>query len=370
MMKVILKTLAIIFLIFGLTILYFFVSYNKMRDVEVQDVEIQEIPFIFEKGLIVLPVNIQGNQYKFMVDTGSFNSIIFDRTLKKNIQKSPYYMFGFDINNNIFLGNIVEFKDFNIDNKINFNKSQFEIIDYTPTGDFSGIIGNNILSKYNIEIDFKSKNIKFSTKYAFTKGKILNSKFTSNKVYYYIYNEKFMVDTGASITMTTNDSIIINNSTDKRKVYGFVQKGLAKDNKNPKQESFGKIPSLKFSGWFFKNVDFYTSNKAKNILGSLFLNNFCVSLNYLDKTSYASLNDETDFEFNKFGLRTSNEGVVEYVISKSISDKKGIRPGDKILKVNNTDFDRVKYTSYWEKKELHLLVQKNKKVDTIQIIQP
>lgn len=322
------------YLLFFLTTVIFFFIYQyyvfkKVNVVKSQYIEdVVNVPFEFIDGKIIIDCTYKNKGYRFLVDTGASNSVIYNSN-----RKSFLYLIGVDINNYPFFTQVINMENLSIGGRKIYS-SYFRNMKNTPIL-YDGIIGNNILQKYNVLIDFNKKILSLSSKKKFIleNNIFTNVHFRGNKIYVKINTNNFLLDTGANNVL----SIITDSLKQKAKyqiIYGNMLKGITKKNIYEK-EFIAEITNFKISNkYIVDTLQLYTSKQAKSIMGTGFLKNFKIAINYKDRTVYIQKDKKNGFIHNELGFRIGENNIVDYVISNSIADKRGIKVGAIVKKIN------------------------------------
>lgn len=311
---------------------FFCLKISNKTDVEyIEDTIV--LPFKFINGKIILKGKVNNKEVKWLIDTGASSSIIYN-----NDKFSFFYLVGIDINHFPFFTKVINLSHLKIGD-IEINNSYFRSIQNQQKL-YDGIIGNNILKNYNILFDFENKTLSISSKKEFIlKNNIVsNYKFKSNKIFVKIMENTFLLDTGA------NNVISINSDSLKQKVkylqvYGKMLKGIT-NKANSNKEYIAEIHDFIINdSTHIDTIQLYTSKMSKNIIGTGFLKNYYMAINYKNESFYMQKNSENDFIYNKLGFRIDENNSIDYVIEKSIADKNGLKVGQVVLKINGKRID-------------------------------
>ncbi len=160
--------------------------------------EEEKTDFRFYRRLIIIPVTIEGRSYSFLFDTGGGTSTISGRIAAEHGLKSkPSKITTYDISEGrkrtVMLSEPVEIK---IGGKT--VTTQFDVSDTYQNSVYDGIIGMDIIGKYNWLFDFEDKTISISDGFLFP---TLDDSWMRQASYR--YSESFGVP---FISMNINDS--------------------------------------------------------------------------------------------------------------------------------------------------------------------
>ncbi|WP_299764302.1 aspartyl protease family protein [uncultured Dokdonia sp.] len=331
--------------------------------VEQKEYNIQ-IPFEYKLGLIFIDVKIDGSTYKFMLDSGSSNVISKDLAEKLNLQSA-------NKNNVEDSKGVSSDFDFTVIEKIGIGQLNYldtgaAIIDLDESDDIAclnidGLIGANLMKKSIWKIDYTTKMIQISNDINSFEVPDGNKKIpmftelTGSPIVDLLVDKteekNVIVDLGSnagfSLSMDTYNALVNDNpAMVKRSSYGLSSSALNGNNfitttfheVLTNTISFGEV-SLKDT-----HVKFSEDDKVSTI-GSEFLENYDVIINWPDyeiiliKKKESSTLETSSYGF---GYRYSNNNIViDKLLNNSKAEKEGLKINDRIIRINNTFFDKV-----------------------------
>lgn len=347
----------IVFLVFCINLL-FSPSYAQKRNFKAGKVNASnyflELPFEFEKNKIIIPVEIKGKTYRFLLDTGAPN--IISKEIHEILRpKKTSVLSANDANKlsqkleivtikSLKLGTL-EFQDFSA---LVFDLNGNEIF---KCFNIDGFIGSNMLRHSIIQIDTKQQKLKLTDKAKYLGLNKENSqkiKFADNQYGPYIWvdlrggengREMVLIDTGMGslYDISKNNYNIIKTK--------HIYSSIGNSDGASSLSLFGEVPisnhtrvhlpKLIINGFQINNVITHTSNGDHSKMGAELLNHGVMTLDYKNKRFYfnsyeESLDLEGDFGFTQ--TLKDNKLVVGYVWDKDLKAK--INYGDEILEVN------------------------------------
>ncbi len=324
-------------------------SVNQRSTTDIVNIEIRN-------KLIIVPITIQGKEYRFLFDTGAPFSI------SEQLQESTNFK-------TVSKGNIVD-SDYNkkkviwvqvdsihIGNVLFQNQTAF-------VGDFDanpimkclgidGIIGSNLIRQYNWTIDQENNSLLSSSKIetdTFNKHIVLPFKTD------YQYNIFVDINIGTTSVKNVlvdygfNGSIALSNDIftlleDKNILSEpFIEKGINQSGIIGKpvelKREISYSDSVSINNTRLENVMIRTGKTVS--LGNDFLSRFKVTIDWNNKNLYLLKSDKATDKANTLGFRigfTEEKGIyVQSVMEKSDAYYKGIRPNMKVAKIDGLDF--------------------------------
>lgn len=326
----------------------FQMSYGKSKVV---------VPFKFINNLIFIPVNVNGEELTFLLDSGVEQTILFSLDEKEEVKlfdveklklkglgsKEPIDSYK-SSKNKVQINGLVDVNHeiyIILDQEFNFS-SQVGI----PV---NGIIGYNFFKNHIVEIDYQRKRLFiYSHEHKKIKDKLkkhfIKSPITieASKPYYLsdiaangkTVSAKMLIDSGNSdalwIFATATDDIKL----PKKNIPDYLGRGFSGSVFGKR----GRIDSFSFGNETFENplVTFPDSVSVKSVsfvknrigsIGSEILSRFTVVFDYLNKEIYTKPNSHIDeaFHFNMSGIEVEHAGL-EWV--KQVLDQRseqGIR---------------------------------------------
>ena len=317
----------------------------------------QSIPIEIQTGLLIVPVTIHGQKYRFLFDSGAPTSIskeIQDKFKFKKILKSHIV----DTE-----GNRKKVSYVNVDSLI---IGDLPFLEQTAfVGDFSsnpviecmkvdGIIGSNTMRLCNWTIDSGEKEIQFfSTPVLLDQDSAFSAPFTVDKqfdmlVELKIANSKVKnvkIDYGSNGSLSLPKSAfiklkeggVINNTYT---VIGQSQTGFIGEAKNVEYEVC-YIDTVFLGDCTFENVRL--KGKGSGLLGNRLLRDFIVTIDWTNHILYFEKNKSIIRSNASFGFGLGYDRTGQFVYVQSVNEgstayKKGLRPLMKVTKVDSLDF--------------------------------
>ena len=321
----------------------------------------KEIDFELINNKIIIPVNIQGEEYNFLFDTGAPNMIseeIYARVKPDTIKSIPLA----DINEIKEKRLIVSVDSLKIGN-LKFEKIPTFVDNFNKVLPWKclkidGIIGSNMLKNSIIQLDGKKKKLiitdlkeKLNLNEEDTE-KIMLTKIQSLPYLWVELNgkeskeERILIDTGSDgfySTSLNNYEKVFN----KKEIFhqigedeGASSLGFMADKVTKHKNYKLLLPSLTINNTEFQNVISKTIKSHNSLIGAKLLDYGVMTIDYLHKKFYFEpyakgiINvEEPEFGFDN----TLKDGklVIGLVWDKDLKSK--IKYGDEILSVNGTD---------------------------------
>lgn len=324
-----------------------------------------EIPFEFINDKIIVPVYINGNKYRFLLDTGSPNIISKEiyNIIKPKLVKTIVVTDSSNKKENLDLVSV---------EKLNFGNITFEkvgtlVYDLASNPIFkcfniNGFIGSNMLRNSIIQINANKKLIKLTDNRKNLSLQRKNSKriqLLGNQSSPYLWvkldgkdkgKEQVLIDTGMdrlySVSLKNYNTFfkkvnIFNEIAESKGAtsIGLFGKALTK---NLKKSHFKlHLPLLKINRFKIEDYITNTSNSNDSKIGATLLNYGSITIDYKRKRFYFDAEKEkTIMEKSFFGFSKTLQNkklVVGFVWDKELKDK--INYGDEILEINKVKVD-------------------------------
>lgn len=296
-------------------------------------------------GLIIIPVQINGETYQFLFDTGFQTSAISQDLADKIGIKTNRKIKIVDSQGTRKKLPISIIDSLSIDH-ITFTKVGVFINDFDSTPLFScfhidGVIGANIIRLQNWSIDYLKNELSFSTKSFDTSGyKALPLSLNGGMPFLTLAlnntSEKFLVDigyNGRTLSVSSKDKLgkIIHQTI------GYASFGLF--NQTKYDTTLYAISSLSADNHFkMDSVILNYSTRALPLIGNGFFENYCskIYLDYQNEKLYLKRrNYQTEALFTyPFSPQLINEKIVVGLIDKNCTK---LNIGDTILAINQYD---------------------------------
>ena len=317
-----------------------------------------EIDFELIRNKIIVPVNIQGKEYRFLFDTGAMNAIseeLYDKLEPDTIRIFPLV----DINQIKENKLIVSIDSLKIGD-LKFEKIPTFVGEFTKKIPFScmkidGVIGSNMLKKSIIQLDGKKKKLIITDlKEKLNLNEEDTEKIMLTKIQSLPYlwvelkgkeskEERILIDTGSDgfySTSLNNYEKVFN----KKEIFhqvgedeGASSLGFMADKVIKHKNYKLLLPSLTINNAEFQNVISKTIKSHNSLIGAKLLDYGIMTIDYLHKKFYFEpyakgiINvEEPEFGFDN----TLKDGklVIGLVWDKDLKSK--IKYGDEILSVN------------------------------------
>lgn len=322
-------------------ILTFFLSIfiYAQNTFEIKDGKKTVIPFKFINNLIFIPINVNGAELTFLLDTGVAETLLFSLENKElklsNVEKVKFSGLGGDLSIDGFqsdnnIGNIG-------DNFVNYSMTIFIIVDQefnisSHVGiPVNGVIGYHFFKNHPISIDYISKKITVYNDQNLFKKKIKRHDeflITIEKNKPYIYadvemtkekrNSKLLIDLGNSDPIWLFPTLIKNFVYNRPNIDDFLGRGFNGDiyGKRSRIHNF-YIGNFKFEKPLTAMPDEYSIQHVhlvenrKGSVGSEIMRRFSVIFDYSNKKLYLRKNKHFDdpFHFNMSGLDFKQDGM-------------------------------------------------------------
>jgi hypothetical protein len=352
--------------------------------------DVRVVNFEFIQGFILVDIKFKNLiPMKFIFDTGSTHTILFDKTIADIFgldYDKKIEIYGADLDREIF-AYIARNIELTLDDNIFVSRDilvleeDYLLLEEMTGIQIDGIIGGSFFNPLVVEILYKKHKIKFYNPNTFKLNKSYDKGFDveikADKPYIktlYTANAteqakplKLLIDSGAALTFllhTNSDSTLHNNNTITRGVLG---KGLGGELTG----YIGKTYQIRFSQYHFDNL--LTSYQdlstvilndemlfRNGIIGNDILSRFDIILDYMRKKIYLKphKNYNKAFKHDKSGLiifsygKDLNQYYVKDVIPLSPAYLAGIKKGDVIKKINFWSY------KYWSFGAINKLFQK------------
>ena len=344
-----------------------------------------EIPFEVRMGLIILPVTIQGKEYKFMFDTGAPNVISKELAAELNIKPKVSKKTGDSqgVKENLDFLYIDEI----IVGGITFTDMGSAVVDLNKSVEIGclgvdGLIGANLMRQAFWEIDYEAKIMRISSK--ITNFQIpedaekvsfepVLSGTPKVSVFYNGIEDKYVtIDYGStgfvSSTKAVLDKLMISDSIARLYGSGSTSSGIYGAG-SADTMYYARVPETKIgSVTLTENVMIFEPNKGKTI-GMEFFSQYRTILDWESNTLYLipqQLEETHRQSLETFGfsyLYDDGKLIVRFVIPESEAYKQGIRLGDEIISINDENFENLTTNAYCE----FLLESKTKKLEEAKV---
>lgn len=321
------------------------------------------IPFELIEGKIILNVKIKNDQYDFLFDTGALTIISSELKDKINAKKNNIIFNAIDANNakskmDVYTINALKVGDLNIKN-VNFSFANISWMTSRACKKISGVLGANAMKDKIWQIDFKNKILTISdkTENDLSSGSVIipftEQNFTSvPKIEVKIRGQMldYVFDTGSGMSFSLNQQ-----SYDKVKDNDFLTfEGLLAQSLNSisKGERQVDMMEVQFGNVNVGNQIIDSSLEGTNLLGTKFMENYLVVLDFINKKIILSPNGNKP-EYNSFGVSFAvNKGSLIIVNKLLIPELSELKLSEKIIKINTLDVSNANDDIFCEVKKL------------------
>lgn len=317
-----------------------------------------EIPFVIENGLMIIPVKIAKQNYRFLFDTGApntLNSAVF-QNLKK-ISSLPIS----DSNINVENLQIVHIPVFQIGN-LQFDNYNFLEYDFTKNSifnclNFDGIIGSNSFSNSVIRIDYRNKILVISNevkklnisskahklqilggqKAPFIQIKMSGKHSVYDNALFDTGYRNFYLQSNRAFKIFTKEKVFHDIVTSK----SSLSVGLFGSDSITEKSIF-RIPNFSLASIKFQDVVAYSSDDTNSKIGNELLNYGVITLDFIKSKYYFDNYQNTtalDKDYPLFAS-SSKDGylIIGMVIHPELA--KMINVGDIIVSIDDFIFSK------------------------------
>lgn len=317
----------------------------------------------FVKNKIVLPVEIQGKSYRFILDTGAPNIISkeIESILEPELIESIPIT---DINEQKEKLDVVLVKNLKLGSVI-FENTASLVYDFNANPVFKcfnidGFIGSNMLRNSIIQIDKKKKLLVLTDgekKLTLDKKKSSKIKFVDDQSSPYLWVDLKGTDSGKELLLIDLGADNIYNVS--RENYSILEKKqifniLGESEGASSLGLFGNVsknsqyrlllPTLKINNSELKNIITETTNDSNSKIGSKLLDFGVMTINYRNKRFYFKpYSNNTNVLNTDYGFsRTikNNKVIVGFVWDEKLKSK--MTYGDEIIEINDIKIDQSK----------------------------
>jgi hypothetical protein len=330
---------------------------------------------------ILLPVEFEGREYQFLLDTGTTNTL-FDQTFKDKLGKRIFWprkgdaAYGKKVTVEMFHAPNAWLGPFNLKNMRYVVAADLNKIIPGESRNFQGIVGMDFMQSYIVQMDFDKRKISFlkGTKepdlFGFYKPKEneypewgepvpLKRKWFSNLRYVKgrlmdKINAEFLIDSGWHFPGVLKSSLFDRVSSMISQMKDGTQSAAVRTNNRGKV-----IITEEFSVGPFEYSDMFFQKSNLSILGLPFLSRHLVTFDFPNDTMYL----EKGMNFNKPSIPPiyieGLEFAVQYVGTRAIvtfvdpngpAYVRGVRKNDILIKINDIDitsFSVTEFTEFW-----------------------
>ena len=307
-------------------------------------------------GLIIMPVKIGGETYRFLFDSGAPFSI------SEKLQNSFEYKI-------ISNGYIVD-SDNNRE-KVNYVQVDTQVIGSTPfisqtafvanfesnpileCLDIDGIIGSNLMRHCNWTIDYQNKEITlFSAIEKSTTEGAVTIPFHTDQQYNILVDfsignsgiKNMTIDYGFNGTISLPNKIF--DTLKQNEIIGdtFIEEGVKESGLVGEPINFRReisyVDEITFGDITIDDVEISSGNSG--LIGKKILSGYTVTIDWQNRSLHLKELEQKELGNKTFGIRigasANNELYVQSVIENSSAHKNGIIPNMEVLKIDGLDF--------------------------------
>lgn len=326
----------------------------------------QEIPFEFQKNKIIIPVEIEGKTYRFLLDTGAPN--IISKEIYEVLQpKQASTLLASDANEISQKIDVVTLKSLNIGTVEFYNFSAL-VFDLNGSEVFKcfgidGFIGSNLLRHSIIQIDAKQKVLKLTDRVKqlrLDKKQSQKIKFPDNQFSPYISTDLQGKDNGREMVLIdTGMGRLYDISEDNYDIFKTkkIFNAIGNSDGASSISLFGEVPidnqtrvhlpKMVINDFEINNIITHTTKGDHSKIGAELLNYGIMTIDYKNKRFYFDSYEESlDLE-GGFGFTQTlkdNKLVVGYVWDEDLKTK--ITYGDQIIEVNGIEITADKFCDF------------------------
>lgn len=320
------------------------------------------IPFDYIDGKIIIKVDVKNKKHNFVFDSGAFTILSEELRGQLNEKKTNMIFEGIDAHNSSSKNEMFSTDKLSIENlklkDIHFSFMDIGWMTSRACTKISGVFGANSMNGKIWRIDFKTKTITISDKFIESSYKTTLIPFTEEnfthvpQVKLNIRKQSFNIvfDTGSGSGFTLDAK-----SYDLVKDNNFlIFEGLLSQSLNSvsKGEKQFDVMNIEVDNTDLGNQIVDTSSNSRNLVGTRFMENFLVDIDFIDKNIILHHLNKTP-EYNNFGIALAPvENYLVIVNKLKISQLSELNIGDRMIKVNNINTSNISPESFCEVKRL------------------
>ena len=357
MKKLLLSTFAMLLLLTSCSGLK---TFKLMKSGEVEQEEFKvNIPFEYNLGMIILKVNISGEEYDFLLDTGAPN--VISKELFKKLEISSLFEqkvidsqneesnLGFLLIKKLGIGGI---------NFLNTGAAAADLKQSKELGclQIDGFIGSNLMRKAVWKFDYENQIITISNSVA-----SLKISESSEKIPFFTYitgtpiiditlndvkEKNVIVDLGSngdiSLSKKTFDKLVDTDPNISRTVsFGSSSSGLYGVGATDSIQH-ALISNISFGDVALKNTVVEFTNESASTIGTNYFKNYDLIINWFDKEIIVTKKKEYDnSSLISYGFSFNNKNdrlIVGGIYTNSSADHAGLKINDIILKIDTKKY--------------------------------
>lgn len=338
-------------------LLLFNISCDAQRQEKREKVEFSKsVKTELKLGLHIVPVQLNGKQYRFLFDTGASTSIskAVQSELKYKVVDRGHIV---DSDKNKIRVDYVRVDSIVIEG-VKFRKVKAFVADFTanPTLaclELDGILGSNMMQACNWQIDYVNQQIDFSNEAFLTEEQgVYSADFRADGQYDIIVDLKMGRATVSNMKIDygNNSSVSIPHKVFKvlydEKIIpeayleaGFRQGGIGA-NPVSMERYYGYLDTLTIGDLHSTNLTLKTGKSG--LIGREFLSRYIVAINWSEKKLRFKPQESWEDSRRTFGysmgLNSAGHPVLFGVTENSSAAKNKLRQGMKVLRIDSVDF--------------------------------
>lgn len=328
---------------------------------------VEELNFSFENGLIIVPVQIGNNSYRFLLDTGAPNLVSQELQETLNLQSRRKIKTTDSQGNSSVLDYcgiptlLLGHAKFNNTTAAVANLKQADAI---ACLNIDGIIGSNLMKKAIWQIDYQQNKI-----FIYSKRKFIPQLDSSNILpFHTLVTGTPMISISAGnqeIKNVTFDTGSVGFLSLHKEVYSSFNKSKTILNE---RKTFGSntvglfgtaakdtirhilLDELTIGNIHLKHPVVEIQNEKKALLGNSFLKNYIVTIDWQTSKIFLTQQGQINNDYtNSFGFTIIREGdkmVISSITESSSAQQQGIEIGDEVLRVNSVELSPATLENY------------------------
>ncbi|KUJ49752.1 aspartyl protease family protein [Chryseobacterium sp. JAH] len=321
------------------------------------------IPFELIDGKIVIEVKIKDKQHHFIFDSGAFTLISPELKDEIKAKKTKIIFEGTDANNakskmDVFSTNKLQISDMDL-KEVNFSFADINWMSARACKKISGIFGANMMKGKIWQIDFKNSKLTVSDQV--NELNVANSvhipfseeNFTGvPKINIKIRNQnlEFIFDTGSGMGFTLDQNSYNQIKDDLFLTFeGLLAQSISSVSIGERYVDLMEV-QINNSNMGVQMVD--SSSDSRNLLGTRFMENYEVQLDFIHKKIILNSNGDQPRYFT-FGVSFAPMKEDFIIVNKiQLPQLSALNVKDKILKINNIDVSKVNSETVCEVKKV------------------
>ncbi|MBS1597423.1 MAG: aspartyl protease family protein [Bacteroidetes bacterium] len=353
----------------------------------------------FSGGVIIIKLRMDDlpDSLSFLIDTGS-SSVSFDSATSKHYDMLPETSdqvlvgIGGARNAKVLKNKTIRLGDLVADH-VNLNVVDYSILSSVYGEKIDGILGNNFLSRFVVNIDYDSSKLFIYSKghFRYPRGGFLFNpamvgipmQVTEVKDASAV-TSRFYFDTGAGLCMLLSEEFVKDSSLLKssKKILHTQAEGLG----GTVDMRLTYLKEVKIGPYKFRRVPTYIFNDENNtmaypnlsgLIGNDLLRRFNATLNYDAKEFYlvpnSHFSDPFDYSYTGLHIYWTESGqiVVADVMKNSPAEKAGLKPGDIIMALDNNFNGNIQtYTAILQNvgARINCIVKRNQKLEQLTLV--